>query len=105
MYSQKKFFETQHALEKNFETLRELSYIQNWNNGNFNMAKKLLREIDQQIMDYQNVYADLIQFHETEMGQRRLALQFNRMHEMGMTAQQIAKQEQLPVAVVESLLN
>ena len=101
----KKFFETQQALVKNLETLQELSYIQHWSNGNFNKANKLLQEIDQQMMDYQKGYADLIQSHETEMGQRRLAFQFNRMRELGMTAQQIARQEQLPVAVVESLLN
>ena len=101
----KKFFETQQALVKNLETLQELSYIQHWSNGNFNKANTLLQEIDQQMMDYQRGYADLIQFHETEMGQRRLAFQFNRMHELGMTAQQIARQEHLPVAVVESLLN
>ncbi len=86
------------------DDIAALSSIKTWNRGELTSSKELLDDLDAKYTEFVREYKNLIKHQGREFERRELAFRYQRMHELGFTASQIAEQEQLPIAVIKSLL-
>ena len=94
----------QKKLTSVLDDIAALSSIKTWNRGELATSKESLDNLDKKYQDFVREYKNLIKHQEREGERRELAFRYQRMHELGLTAHQIAEQEQLPIAVINSLL-